>query len=314
MTVNGNGAYGSGDFTPTAAGTYRWIANYSGDANNAATANACNDANESVVVNPAHPTVVTQASAAVTIGGAISDTGHARRRRQPDRHASPSTLYGPNDATCTGAAIFTSTVTVNGNGAYGSGNFTPTATGTYRWIANYGGDVNNTATANGCNGANESVVVKPATPDDRHRGDRGRRRRRQDLRYGHPERCLPADDRHGHLQPLQRDRSRVAKTLRSSPAPSRSAPTARRPRVTFTVTLAGTYHWIASYSGDANNDAVAGVCGDDGETTVINKFNPDITTSLSSGDLDGAKITVLFGASVTDQATLRAPARTRAAR
>ena len=38
-------------FTPVLAGTYRWIANYSGDANNAATANACNAANENVVVN-----------------------------------------------------------------------------------------------------------------------------------------------------------------------------------------------------------------------------------------------------------------------
>ena len=36
MTVNGNGNYGSGNYTPTAAGTYYWIANYSGDASNKA--------------------------------------------------------------------------------------------------------------------------------------------------------------------------------------------------------------------------------------------------------------------------------------
>ncbi len=48
---------------------------------------------------------------------------------------------------------------VNGNGAYTSDAFTPTTVGTYRWIANYSGDVNNNPTANACNGANESVDV-----------------------------------------------------------------------------------------------------------------------------------------------------------
>ena len=68
-------------------------------------------------------------------------------------------LFGPNDATCAAAAIFTSAVPVNGNGVYASGSFTPVAVGTYRWIANYGGDANNTATANVCNAANENVIV-----------------------------------------------------------------------------------------------------------------------------------------------------------
>jgi hypothetical protein len=68
-------------------------------------------------------------------------------------------LYGPDDATCTGAAIFTSTVPVNGNGTYPSASFTPTTAGTYRWIANYSGNANNTGTANACNAAGENVVV-----------------------------------------------------------------------------------------------------------------------------------------------------------
>jgi hypothetical protein len=34
-------------------------------------------------------------------------------------------------------------VPVNGNGDYNSGNFTPTATGTYFWAANYSGDDKN---------------------------------------------------------------------------------------------------------------------------------------------------------------------------
>ncbi len=71
-------------------------------------------------------------------------------------------LYAPNDLNCTGAVIFTSTVSVDGNGVYTSASYTPLAIGTYRWIANYGGDNNNAATANACNAPNESVIVTGA--------------------------------------------------------------------------------------------------------------------------------------------------------
>ncbi|MDO9386315.1 MAG: IPTL-CTERM sorting domain-containing protein [Thiobacillus sp.] len=73
-------------------------------------------------------------------------------------------LYGPNDATCTGAAIFTSPVVVNGNGVYASLPFTPSGIGTYRWIAHYGGNSNHLPTTNICNAPNESVAVTAAPP------------------------------------------------------------------------------------------------------------------------------------------------------
>jgi hypothetical protein len=50
VPVNGNGPYSSTPFVSAAIGTYNWIANYSGDANNAATANICGAAGESVIV------------------------------------------------------------------------------------------------------------------------------------------------------------------------------------------------------------------------------------------------------------------------
>src|SRR5258705_485160 len=70
----------------------------------------------------------------------------------------PFNLYGPNDAACA-TSIFSSTSTLIGNNTHPSGSFTPTAAGTYRWIANYSGDGSNNPTANACNEANESVVV-----------------------------------------------------------------------------------------------------------------------------------------------------------
>src|SRR2546425_6187025 len=50
-----------------------------------------------------------------------------------------------------------------------------------------------------------------------------------------------------------------------------------------TVTQAGRYRWIASYSGDPNNNAVSTSCGDAGETSTVNKArSADPTTALQT--------------------------------
>ena len=54
-----------------------------------------------------------------TLAGGSTPTGNITFR-----------LFGPNDASCGGAVIFTSTVAVNGNGNYTSASYTPTQSGT----------------------------------------------------------------------------------------------------------------------------------------------------------------------------------------
>src|SRR5262249_55482781 len=71
-------------------------------------------------------------------------------------------LYGPNDTSCAGPTAFTTTKAVNGNGAYQSPAFAPTAAGTYRWVASYGGGANNNTVGGACNDANETVNVPAA--------------------------------------------------------------------------------------------------------------------------------------------------------
>ena len=61
--VNG-GPVTSAAYTPTQAGTYRWVASYSGDANNRPVAGACNDANETVTIDS--PRTETPVSATTT--------------------------------------------------------------------------------------------------------------------------------------------------------------------------------------------------------------------------------------------------------
>jgi uncharacterized repeat protein (TIGR01451 family) len=53
VMVNGDGVYNSPDFTPSATGTYQWVATYSGDANNGSVATLCTDPNEQSTVQNA---------------------------------------------------------------------------------------------------------------------------------------------------------------------------------------------------------------------------------------------------------------------
>src|SRR5205807_1559947 len=163
VPVSGNGDYSSASYTANQAGTYRWVASYSGDGNNNSAATACNDANESVVVTKASPAITTTASGSVAAGGQISDVGHLTSGTNPSGTITFN-LYGPDDATCGGAVIFSSTVPVSGNGDYSSASFTANQAGTYRWVASYSGDSNNNSAATACNDANESVVVTKKTP------------------------------------------------------------------------------------------------------------------------------------------------------
>src|SRR2546421_251332 len=139
-TVSGAGNYDSGNFTTAAVGDYRWIAHYSGDANNVAVDTACNDANESSSVGKATPTLTTTASGPVTVGAAIHDTAHLSGgfaplggsfsfRRPPRAAPFPYTTLSPAPTSAT----------VSGAGNYDSGNFTTAAVGSYRWIAHYSG-------------------------------------------------------------------------------------------------------------------------------------------------------------------------------
>lgn len=97
------------------------------------------------------------AAPSVPLGASITDIKTLAGGANVPQGTITFNLYGPNDATCSGAVIFTSTVSVDGNGSYSSTSFTPSAIGTYRWIANYSGDANNAPTANTCNAPNENV-------------------------------------------------------------------------------------------------------------------------------------------------------------
>jgi hypothetical protein len=134
------------------AGTYYFVASYSGDANNTAAVGGCGA--EPITVTQNAPTIATQLSAtSVVIGGTTYDTASLSGS---SANAGGSVTYNVyNNATCTsggGGLISTlGPVAVTNGVVPDSPNWTaPGTAGTYYFVASYTGDANNTATVGGC--------------------------------------------------------------------------------------------------------------------------------------------------------------------
>jgi len=162
VTVNGNGTYTtSAGYTTTLAGTYNWIACYSGDANNEAVCDACG--NESVVVigltifttpEPSTGPIGTVLNDCATLTGGIGVLSGTITFN----------LYGVSDPTCAGAPIFTNIVPVNGTGTYcTTAGYTTVTDGVYHWVATYSGNASNPSVSSQC--SDEAVVIgRPPPP------------------------------------------------------------------------------------------------------------------------------------------------------
>ena len=189
-----------------------------------------------------------------TLSGGINPTGTITFR-----------LFGVNDQTCGGAPIFTNTVPVAGNGVYNTtAGFTTVAAGTYHWTATYSGDASNTSVSSIC--ANEAVVISSQLTIN----------------------TLP-NPLIGPIGTVLNDRATLAggvnptgtitfrlfgvndQTCSVAPIFTNTVPVSGagtyNTSAGFTAVLAGTYHWTATYSGDANNSSVSSICAN--EAVVI---------------------------------------------
>jgi hypothetical protein len=154
----------SGTFMPPAAGTYRVIASYGGDANYLPQITACGDPGEAATVTKGAIALSTKvAPAVVGIGGTFDDTATLG---PPPSGAVPPTgsvrfdVYAPGDASCGAPPVFSSTEQLGGSGTTAvSASFTAASTGTYRVIATYGGDASYLPHTSGCADPGEAVSV-----------------------------------------------------------------------------------------------------------------------------------------------------------
>ena len=115
----------------------------------------------SITVFRIQPSITTQVSSTTVVhGSTVTDTATLSGGSAPTGTVTFD-LYGPDDATCSTAPVFTSVVAVSANSAT-SAAVAPASPGVYRFRATYSGDANNFAVSGVCNAPNETVTVLPA--------------------------------------------------------------------------------------------------------------------------------------------------------
>ncbi len=275
----------SGPFVPGAVGTWHWVATYNGDANNMTASSGCTA--ESVTVTQAAPTIATTPTpSSVVVGGSITDTATVSGGHSPTGTVTFN-LFAPGNATCTGTPVSTSTIALSGTPPTSTSDpFTTAAVGTYQWVATYNGDANNMAASSVC--GDEPVTVTQATPTIVTTATPGGPAGTTSItdtatvNGGHSPtgtvtfRLFAPGDATCTGTPVST--STIA--LSGTPPTSTSDP--------FVPGAAGTYHWVATYNGDANNMAISSACG--AEPVTIAQAAPTITTTPTPGGPVGTSI------------------------
>ncbi len=292
----------SASFTVVNAGDYNWVASYSGDANNDSATGACGDEGETSTVNPATPSISTAATNAQLPAGTIHDVATVSGLTANATGTVTFQLW--NNANCSGGTVFSDTKPLGtvtaGVAIVTSANYTPTAAGSYYWIASYSGDANNVTVAGHCGDAGETSTVTKTAPRITTLADASA--------------TLPAGTLSdtASLSGLTSNATGTVIFRLYGPDATPGAPTcdvgslafssplipivnngngtATAESPDFTPTLAGTYFWIASYSGDANNADVSGACGDANETSVVNRAVTTIVTTATNAQLPAGTI------------------------
>ncbi len=269
IDLNGNGTYVSDPFEPATAGLYLWTVSYAGDANNLGASTPCGAANQASAVGTIDVTLIASAGNN-TVGGALTATATLGNGAIPGGQLT-FRAFAPGDTGCAGAAAFTSTVAVKGNGTYGSAAFAPGQVGTYRWTVAYSGDVNHAATATAC-GAASSAVAK-ANPTIAGRVGKKltvgtRFRDTATLAGGFSpggtitfEIYLPGANRCDRPNFVNTVTVNGNGTYRSDP---------------FVAKRAGRYRFVARYSGDASNQAATDACSSPEQLAQVRKRTPKL--------------------------------------
>ncbi|HEV8263632.1 MAG TPA: Ig-like domain repeat protein [Gemmatimonadales bacterium] len=279
-TVTGDGTYSSDAVPVIQAGTYRWIASYSGDGNNNEFTTQCNDQNETSEVGKASPTVTTEATPTASAGGTISDEATLTGSSGSNATGTISfTVFGPNNATCDGVGTPAGSATVTGDGTYNSDAVPVIEAGTYRWIASYSGDVNNDGFTTQCNDPNETSEVGKASPtvttEATPTASAGETISDEATLTG-----SSGSNATGTISFTVFGPNNATCTGVGTPAGSALVTgDGTYSSSAVPVVLAGTYRWIASYSGDVNNDGFTTQCNDPNETSEVGKASPTLTTT-----------------------------------
>jgi len=325
VSVNGNGTYTAAIplvTSGTVAGSYQWSAMYNGDHNNQTASGANNDPAEQATVSPnSSPSIVTTPSAttaspndtmkdSATVSGYFPTGSVLFQLFDPSNHIVDSESVTLNNGTAT-----------TPTGYFVQPAFGPPANipgspfGTYQWDAFYSSDANNAAVSE-TSSANEQVVVKDlpklgTTPSPAS----------VTLGAAAPPTLTDSAVLSGGSSPTgtltftlldPSSAVRDTETVTVSGAGTYSTP------VGFTLptnsSVAGTWQWNVTYSGDANNFAVS-ENNNAAEQVAVSKAGPAIATTAiptagTTGSVlnDSAAISGGYFPTGTITFTLRSPA------
>jgi hypothetical protein len=306
VSVSGNGTYTTptGYTLPTVGtvtGTFQWVVSYSGDPNNQPATSAMGD--EPVAVELASPTISTTSDPTDVIldssgSPTLTDSATIANGYNPAGTVT-FTLYGPDGTT----VVDTETVSVTGNGTYNTptGYTLPTTgavSGIYQWVASYSGDGNNSAESSVR--GDEPVSVAPATPSISTTPTP------TDITLdasGSPTLTDSATLTDGYnptgtitFTLYGPDGTTVVDTETVTVSGNGTYPTPTGYALPSTGTVAGTYQWIASYSGDGNNNSESGALGD--EPVTVASASPTLSTTADPTDvtLEASESPVLMDA------------------
>jgi hypothetical protein len=257
-TISSGTIPSSDTYTFGTAGTYYFWAVYGGDANNNGATSGC--LTERVIVDPNSPTLSTQVKnnannnniadqGHVAIGTVAYDTATLSGASNPTGNIQFYVEKRDNTCSIAGAASL-------GSKAIGtaSDTFTFTSAGTYYFWAVYGGDANNNGATSGC--LTERVIVDP-----------------NQSTIGTAQDLIPNDNATiggvtagagGTVTFNLYDPT--APTCTGTPAYTQTvsvsgAGTYSTTNTTFHATADGTWRWLVTYSGDANNIGSTSACG-----------------------------------------------------
>ena len=305
------------EVTPTVVGSYFATGRYPGDANFDPAESTCTLV---AVADPADPAITTQVSDATAAPGqAFTDTATLTRPAHLPAPTGTVTfdLFGPDDDECTEDPVFTSLRDINGSSVE-SAPYTTSVEGIYRWVAEYSGDATYRPDSGRCNDPDETVKVSLLTDrppvDERYKpnleliphearpGVNPSITARLTGVRGQPEPTGAMLFEVYFLGPTQNrgagtftredasaersmvvaeaDQSACSTEVHDSTVPIEPGrPTESEP---FTPRKAGTYQWIASYSGDDFYEPTATDCSTSSGTFTVTELDGD-----GDGDGDG---------------------------
>jgi hypothetical protein len=308
----------SAGVTLSTPGAYYWEASYSGDADNAPSVSTCGPSGEVETVTPAETMVTTalsgggQGGTQITApaGTAVTDT--ATLTGTDAWAATGSVTYTVySDAQCSNE-LNTVTLQISVPGTLPpSGLVAPSTVGTYYWQVAYSGDqMGNAPSVSTCgsSGEVETVTQAPATLTASLSGG------------SQSGTIVPAGTSVTDTATLSgTDASGATGTITYTvytdafctdpfmPGTTENITSAGTvPSAAVKLTIAGTYYWQVSYSGDANNLGYTTPCGSPGEVETVTPVQQStvVAGALSVGGQPAAAITVPAGTPVTDAATL----------